>query len=97
MKSPHEIIIRPILSEKSTTGLAVDKYTFIVDPAASRTEIKDAVEAVFKVRVKSVNTQNRRGKMRRMGYHTGRKPDTKKAVVTLEPGQRIPFFEGLTR
>ncbi len=97
MKTPHEIIIRPILSEKSTTDLGFDKYTFVVDPHASKTEIKDAVEAVFKVRVRSVNTQNRQGKIRRMGYHSGRKPNTKKAVVTLEPGQRIPFFEGLTK
>lgn len=97
MKTPHEIIIRPVLSEKSTEAMGQDKYTFVVDRDATRTEIKEAVEAVFKVRVKAVNTQNRLGKMRRMGYHVGRKPDTKKAVVTLEPGQRIPFFEGLTR
>jgi large subunit ribosomal protein L23 len=97
VRTPHEIIISPVLSEKSTAAMGLDKYTFVVDREATRTEIKDAVEAVFKVRVKSVNTQRRLGKMRRMGYHVGRKPETKKAVVTLEPGQRIPFFEGLTR
>lgn len=97
MKSPHDIIISPVLSEKSTMVMGQDKYTFIVHPDASKEEIRDAVEAVFKVRVSSVNTQNRLGKMRRMGYHLGRKASTKKAVVTLEPGQRIPFFEGLTK
>lgn len=97
MKSPHDVIISPVLSEKSTMAMGQDQYTFIVYPDASKTEIKDAVEAVFKVRVQSVNTQNRLGKMRRMGYHTGRTANTKKAVVTLKPGQRIPFFEGLTK
>ncbi|MDP2871971.1 MAG: 50S ribosomal protein L23 [Bacillota bacterium] len=97
MKSPYEVILKPVLSEKSTAAMGQDKYTFFVSRDASRTDIKDAVEAAFKVRVKAVNTQNRQGKMRRMGVHTGRKPGTKKAVVTLEPGQRIPFFEGLTK
>jgi large subunit ribosomal protein L23 len=91
------VIISPVLSEKSTAAMGQDKYTFVVSRDATRDEIRSAVEAVFKVRVKSVNTLNRLGKMRRMGYHRGRKPSTKKAVVTLEPGQRIPFFEGLTR
>lgn len=97
MKSPYEIILKPVLSEKSTAAMGQDKYTFFVSRDASRTEIKDAVEAAFKVRVKGVNTQNRQGKMRRMGVHSGRKSAAKKAVVTLEPGQRIPFFEGLTK
>ncbi len=97
MKSPHDVIISPVLSEKSTAAMGQEKYTFIVHPDASKDEIRDAVETVFKVRVSSVNTQNRLGKMRRMGYHLGRKSNTKKAVVTLEPGQRIPFFEGLTK
>lgn len=97
MRLPHEVIIEPVLSEKSTAELAQDKYTFIVATDATKHEIKAAVEAVFKVKVKSVNTQNRQGKMRRMGRNVGRKPDTKKAVVTLLPGQRIAFFEGLTQ
>lgn len=97
MRNAHDVIISPVLSEKSMVVMGMDQYTFIVHPDATKTEIKDAVETVFKVRVKSVNTQNRLGKMRRMGYHTGRKANTKKAVVTLEPGQRIPFFEGLTK
>ena len=97
MRNAHDVIVSPVLSEKSMVVLGIDQYTFIVHPDATKTEIKDAVETVFKVRVKSVNTQNRLGKMRRMGYHTGRKANTKKAVVTLEPGQRIPFFEGLTK
>ncbi len=97
MRSPHDVIVTPVLSEKSTAAMAQDKYTFVVARDATRSEIKDAVEAVFKVRVKSVNTLNRQGKLRRMGVHVGRKPDSKKAVVTLEPGQRIPFFEGLTK
>ncbi|OGS69738.1 MAG: 50S ribosomal protein L23, partial [Firmicutes bacterium RBG_13_65_8] len=90
MRDPHDVILTPVLSEKSTAAMAQDKYTFVVARDATRSEIRDAVEAVFKVRVKSVNTQNREGKVRRMGVHVGRKPDTKKAVVTLEPGQRIP-------
>jgi large subunit ribosomal protein L23 len=97
VRNPHDVILTPVLSEKSTTAMAQDKFTFLVARDATRSEIRDAVEAVFKVRVKSVNTQNRKGKLRRMGAHVGRKPDTKKAVVTLEPGQRIPFFEGLTK
>lgn len=97
MRTAHDVILTPVLSEKSTAAMAQDKYTFVVARDATRSEIKAAVEAAFKVRVKSVNTQNRQGKRRRMGVHVGRKPDTKKAVVTLEPGQRIPFFEGLTR
>jgi large subunit ribosomal protein L23 len=97
VKSPYEIILKPVLSEKSTVAMGEDKYTFFVSRDATRTEIKDAVEAAFKVRVKAVNTQNRIGKMRRMGVHVGRKPGSKKAIVTLEPGQRIPFFEGLTK
>lgn len=92
---PHEVIKRPVVTEKSMAEIAAGKYTFAVDPAANKTTIKQAVEELFNVRVKRVNTMRVRGKRRRVGAHAGRRPDWKKAVVTLEEGQRIEFFEGL--
>ena len=95
MTNPRDVIIRPIVSEKSMAGMRQGKYTFRVAPEATRTEIKRAVEEIFKVRVSKVNTVNVAGKFRRMGVHTGYTPSWKKAVVTLEPGQSIKFFEGM--
>jgi len=91
----HDIIIRPVVSEKTTAGMADNKYTFLVDPRADKTQIKLAVEEIFGVRVRSVNTVRQLGKMRRMGRFTGRRPGYKKAVVTLEEGQRIKVFEDM--
>ncbi|HHT72870.1 MAG TPA: 50S ribosomal protein L23 [Firmicutes bacterium] len=92
----RDIVIRPIITEKSTDIMATqNKYTFQVDLRANKTQIKEAVEELFKVKVRKVNTSRVRGKMRRMGMTQGRKPDWKKAVVTLEPGHTIEVFEGL--
>jgi large subunit ribosomal protein L23 len=93
MKSPRDVIIRPIVSEKSYAGLEVGSYTFLVDPRANKTEIKEAVQAIWEVRVTSVNTMNRPGKTKRRGYTKGRRPDQKRAIVTLAPGDTIEIFE----
>ncbi|HHY38815.1 MAG TPA: 50S ribosomal protein L23 [Clostridia bacterium] len=93
-RDPRDIIIRPIITEKSNTLMGMGKYTFAVAPRATKTEIRNAVEAIFKVKVKDVNTSAVRGKMRRMGLSRGFKPDWKKATVTLEPGHTIKLFEG---
>lgn len=92
---PREIIIRPVLTEKSYRALEEGKYTFEVHPKANKIEIAKAVEKVFNVRVKSVNTVNIKSKPRRLGWHQGRTRVWKKAIVTLEPGQKIEFFEGM--
>lgn len=91
----RDVIIRPIVTEKSTGLMEENKYTFEVDLRASKTQIKDAVEQIFKVRVRKVNTARVRGKLRRMGRHEGYTSNWKKAVVTLEEGHRIEVFEGL--
>ncbi|MBX6350151.1 MAG: 50S ribosomal protein L23 [Clostridia bacterium] len=91
----HDVIIRPVISEESMDGIARGRYTFIVRPDATKTDIKRAVEEAFKVKVVSVNTLRTHGKRRRMGRYEGRTPDQKKAVVKLAPGSKIEFFEGL--
>ena len=96
MKYAHDIIRRPIISEKSMQGIADKKYTFEVALRANKFEIKNAVEEVFGVKVKSVNTLRIHGKEKRVGVHTGRRPDYKKAVVTLkEESKPIEFFESM--
>lgn len=93
----HDIIIRPLLTEKSYAGVADKKYTFVVAKKANKTEIKLAVEKLFNVQVESVNTANVRGKLKRMGRNEGYTPDRKKAIVTLkEDSKAIEFFESLT-
>ncbi len=94
--SARDVIIRPLVSEKSTGAMAENKYTFLVDPRADKTQIKEAVEEVFGVNVTSVNTVRQLGKVRRMGRFEGRRPSTKKAVVTIKAGQRIKVFEELS-
>ena len=96
MRDPHDIIIAPIVSEKSYALLDTGVYTFKVHPKASKPEIHDAVESIFGVKVLKVNTLNRQGKAkrnRRTGT-TGKRPDTKRAIVTLAEGDRIDLFEG---
>jgi len=88
----RDILIAPIVSEKSYGLLDENKYTFLVSPQANKTEIKIAVETVFKVRVTQVNTLNRPGKKRRTRYGFGKRPDTKRAIVTIAPGERIDIF-----
>jgi large subunit ribosomal protein L23 len=93
MKDPHDVILRPIISEKSYTAIDMRQYTFMVDPRSNKSEIKDAVEHVFDVKVTSVNTMRTKGKPRRRGLTIGRTSTGKKAIVTLAEGQRIEFFE----
>ena len=88
MKSPYDVIIKPVLTEQSYEGMADRKYTFIVDRNANKTEIKQAIEAIFDdVAVSAVNVMNYSGKMRRMrSARYGKRSDWKKAVVTLKQG-----------
>ena len=96
MKNPHDIIIRPVLSEKSYDGIADKAYTFIVAIDANRLEVKQAVESVFGVKVARVNILRQEGKVKRMGLHSGRRPETKKAFVRLTADSKpIGFFEGM--
>lgn len=92
----HDVIQRPVLSEKAVTSIDAGKYAFFVHPSANRTQIKDAVETVFEVEVVKINLVKVRGKTKRMGRTTGRTADRKKAIVTLAAGQRIQQLEGLT-
>ena len=85
-KNPRDILIAPVVSEKSYGLLDEGKYTFVVDPRANKTEIKIAVEKVFGVKVDSVNTINRKGKSRRTKFGIGKRKDTKRAIVTLKSG-----------
>lgn len=94
--SPHDVILRPVLSEKALGGIELGKYVFYVHPNANRTQIKDALELVFGVDVVKLNLSNVRGKEKTMGRYRGRRPQRKKAVVTLRSGQRIQQLEGLT-
>ena len=93
MKDIHDVIRRPVISEKSYEMLDENKYTFIVDPRANKTHIRQAVEKIFDVKVLSVNTMNRRGKRKRRGLIVGKRPDTKRAIVTVAPGDRIELFD----
>ena len=95
MKDPRDVIIRPVVSEKSYGLIEENVYTFVVAPTASKPEIHDAVEAIFNVKVLKVNTMNRKGKgtrNRRTGQQ-GKKPDTKRALITLAAGDTIDLFE----
>ncbi|MDP9298369.1 MAG: 50S ribosomal protein L23 [Actinomycetota bacterium] len=94
MKSPRDVVVRPVVSEKSYAGIERNTYTFVVRPDANKTEIKQAVQSIWDVRVVSVNTMNRRGKLKRRGFTKGRRPDEKRAVVTLAEGDAIEIFEG---
>ena len=93
MKSPRDVIIRPVVSEKSYAGLELNTYTFLVDPRANKTEIKEAVQAIWSVRVISVNTLNRAGKVKRRGWTKGKRADQKRAIVTLAAGDSIEIFQ----
>lgn len=96
MRDPHDIIIKPIVTEASMNAMTDKKYTFVVDKKSNKTEIKNAVESIFGVKVASVNTMNMLGKKKRMGVHVGKRPDWKKAIVTLtEDSKTIEFFEGI--
>jgi large subunit ribosomal protein L23 len=92
-RDPRDILLAPVVSEKSYGLLDQGKYTFVVDPQANKTEIRIAVEQVFGVKVSSVNTINRSGKARKTRYGLGRRKDTKRAIVTLREGT-IDIFGG---
>jgi len=85
-KDPREVIIKPVVSEKSYNLIDNGKYTFEVDPRSNKTEIKQAIEAIFHVKVDKVNTLNRVGKTRRTKFGLGKRKDTKRAIVSLKSG-----------
>jgi len=93
MKDPRDVILSPVVSEKSYALLDGNTYTFIVRPDANKTEIKEAVQAIFKVRVTNVNTLHRKGKRKRTRQVLGVRKSTKRALVTLHPDDKIEIFE----
>jgi len=93
MKDPHDVIVAPVVSEKSYDLIEHNNtYTFLVDTRTNKGEIRDAVESIFGVRVVRVNTMNRKGKVKRQGWKSGRRKDTKRALVTLAEGNSIDLF-----
>ena len=99
MKNPHDVIIRPVLTEASYDGFADKRYVFEVHKTANKTEIKLALEAIFKgIKVERVNTLRTIGKIKRQGKFSGRTPEIKKAYVTLKKDSKpIKFFEGMAQ
>lgn len=95
-RAPHDIIVKPVLTERSMSIVANRKYTFRVKKDANKIEIAKAVEALFGVKVAKVNTLSVKGRFRRVGRHQGYQPDWKKAIVTLtEQSKTIAFFDGM--
>ena len=95
MREVHDIIISPLVTEKSTIQReGQNQYSFKVDKRANKIEIKEAVERLFKVKVRDVRTTTIRGKVKRLGRRFGKRPDWKKAIVTVKEGDRIDFLEG---
>lgn len=93
MKDPRDIIIEPVVSEKSYDLIEkLNTYTFVVDKRSNKTEIKEAIQSIFEVKVTSVNTQNRPGKVKRTGWVKGRRANVKRALVTLAAGDSIDLF-----
>ncbi len=93
MKNPRDIILSPVVSEKSYDLIEdLNTYTFEIDPRANKTEVKQAIEIIFGVKVSRVNTQNRKGKLKRTGWVMGKRPDRKRALVTLVDGDEIDIF-----
>ena len=96
MANVYDIIVRPIITERSMAAVSEKKYVFEVAKDAGKIEIKKAMEEIFKVKVKSVNTMNVRGKNKRMGVHVGKTSASKKAIITLtEDSKEIELFEGM--
>jgi large subunit ribosomal protein L23 len=93
--NPHDIIIRPLITEKNTNLMQYNKYSFEVDRNANKAQIRHAIQTIFNVRVSAVHTMNVRGKMKRRGQKFGYTADWKKAIVTLAAGDRIELFEGV--
>ena len=95
MRNPHDVLIKPMISEKSVAMMEEGKYSFIVDKDANKIEIKHAVEELFHVSVVQVTTRTIPGKVKRRGRFEGKQPDTKRAIVTLKPGNKIEIFTGM--
>ncbi|GAE31492.1 50S ribosomal protein L23 [Halalkalibacter hemicellulosilyticus] len=96
MSNARDIIKRPVITERSTDLMSEKKYTFEVDVRANKTQIKDAIEEIFDVKVDNVNTQNYKGKSKRFGRYTGFTARRKKAIVTLSADSKeLEFFEGV--
>lgn len=95
MRNPHDVLVKPLVSEKSIGLMEQNKYSFEVNGEANKIEIKHAVQSLFKVTVVNVTTMTVRGKMKRQGKYIGKRPDRKKAIVTLKAGDKIEVFEGL--
>ena len=90
---PRDIVLAPVVSEKSYSLLDNNTYTFLVHPRANKTEIRQAVEAIWGVKVVGVNTINRKGKTKRFRFTEGKRPDSKRAIVKLAEGDKIEIFE----
>lgn len=96
MRNPHDVIIKPIITEKSMDDMAEGKYTFQVDRRTTKSEIKKAVEKIFDVKVARISTMNIMGKIKRQGLNSGRRANWKKAIIKLtEDSKSIEFFEGM--
>ncbi|MFZ3172947.1 MAG: 50S ribosomal protein L23 [Carboxydocellales bacterium] len=95
MRSPYDVLKKPVVSEKTMGLLAENKYTFLVNPDANKIEIKHAVEKAFNVKVTDVKTINVKGKAKRVGRFVGKDSDKKKAIVTLKDGDKIEVFDGV--
>ena len=95
MRDPYDILVRPLVSEKTMMLMGENKYSFEVARDANKIEIKYAIEKLFNVKVTAVTTRNVRGKIKRQGRFEGKRPDKKKAIVTLKAGDKIQIFEGM--
>lgn len=96
MKTAYDVILRPVISEKSMDGIADKQYTFVVAKASNKTEIRQAIETIFGVKVEKVNTITRLGKIKRQGKTEGRRPGSKLAIVSLKAGSKgIEFFDSM--
>ena len=91
--NPRDVIVAPVVSEKSYSLIDNNAYTFLVHRDANKTEIRQAVETIWDVKVLKVNTTNRKGKIKRFRFNQGKRPDTKRAIVKLSPGDKIEIFE----
>ena len=97
-KDPHDVILRPVLTERAYDGLTNGRYIFEVEKTANKIEIKQALEAIFPIKIASVNTERTLGKIKRQGNHQGRVPEVKKAFVTIKKDSKtIEFFDGMAQ
>jgi large subunit ribosomal protein L23 len=95
-RSPYDILIKPLLTEKMTAlKESENRISFVVDKRANKIEVKKAVEEAFKVKVAAVNVMNLLGKKKRLGKFAGKRPDWKKAIITLKKGEKLELFEGM--